>query len=117
MKFRILILFIGLWMISFCKTVEPQKMTVSQTGQGLLDYTLTIRVRDAGGSIMGDILDQVQKMGGGGVNILQTDWSGFYDGFKEIRVRLIAPSEKQVSILCMKMYSIPNIVSVFIDKY
>jgi hypothetical protein len=101
--------------ISSCKTAEPGKTTVSQTGQGLSDYTLTIRVRDTGGGMFYDVFDQVQRIASS-VNLLQIDWSGSYDGPKEIKARLHALPEKMVSVICLRVYSIPNIISVDIDK-
>ena len=117
MKFSVyaILFFVTVWLVTSCKTVEPQKASVSQNSDGLSDYTLSIRVRYAGGGMFDDIFDRVQRIAGE-FNLMHMDWSGVYGEPREIRARLHSLPEKMINMISSKIYGIPNVIAVDIDK-
>lgn len=111
----ILILWGLLVSLSSCKTVEPENGVLSKTSQELANYTLTIRIKDAGANLLGDVLDRVRSTVNY-VNITHLDWGGLFNDVKQIQLVLIAISEKEVNVICSKIDGLPNIIMLDIKK-
>ena len=109
------ILIFGIWLITSCKVGEPQKASISENGDGLSDYTLSIHVRDAGGGMFDDIFDQIQRITGE-FNLVHMEWSGVFGEPRKIRARLHSLPEKMINMITSKIYGIPNVIAVDIDK-
>lgn len=115
MKYKVLLLLFGTWIFSSCKTAEPPKATTSVPANGLSNYNLTIRVRDNENGIFSKIFSKVQQITGQ-YNLVQIDWSSDFSEPKEIRARLGAVPERMINKICTKIYRIPNVIAVNIDK-
>ena len=90
-------------------------MTMSHNSDGFSDYTLTIHVRDAGGGMFDDIFDRIQRITGE-FNLVHMDWGVVYGEPREIRARLRSLPEKMINMISSKIYGIPNVIAVDIDK-
>lgn len=112
---KIFILVFGFLMLLSCKVTEPQKPAASQTEDSLSNYTLIVRIRNAGDGMFGDIFSQVQFICGQ-YNLVQMDWDGVSGEPKTIRARFQRLPQKTINTITTKIYGIPNIIGVEINK-